>query len=76
MLKKNTKSVGRLKRIGGVLDQLRKHTDAVEFLEADIPDKRKFTEATELAGKVRSSLSKVQDAIAKKGGPSVAREYK
>ena len=76
MPKKNTKGVVRLRRISRVLDQLRKELSEVEFLEADITDKRKFKEAQELAETVRKKLTGVQDAIAKKGGPSVAKEYR
>lgn len=73
---RNTPAVARLRAIADLLDQLRTDLDQVGLLESEITDSRKFDEAEELAGKARSALAGVQDAVADKGGSSVAKGYK
>lgn len=76
VFKKNTAAVNRLNKIADAIDELDKDLDRVEFLEDDIVDKRALKEAEDLAGKARAALSAVRGDIGKKGGSSVAKEYR
>ncbi len=76
MMQRNTPAVARLRAIADLLDQLRSDLDQVSFLESEIADSRKFEEAEELAAHARTALAGVQDAVAEKGGASVAKGYK
>ncbi|WP_344923649.1 hypothetical protein [Saccharopolyspora gregorii] len=73
--KKNTTAVERLHKIAEQIDQLDKNLDSVEFLDDDIVEKKDMSTAEDLTSKVRAALSGVRSDIAKKGGPSVAKEY-
>ncbi|MEY8039160.1 hypothetical protein AB8O55_07100 [Saccharopolyspora cebuensis] len=75
-MRRNTPAIRRLEAIAKLLDELRAHLDRVEFLSEDIVDKRAMEQADDLASKARAALDGVRDAVAKKGGGNVAKEYK
>lgn len=71
-----TPAVSRLHVLANVIDELDKNLDRVEFLEADIVDRRKFQDVQDLAKKAKASLTKTRDALAKQGGSTIAKGYK
>ncbi|WP_433871884.1 hypothetical protein [Saccharopolyspora sp. CA-218241] len=75
-MRRNTPAIRRLEAIAALLDELGQNLDRVEFLSDDIVDKRAMEQAEDLASKARTSLDAVRDAVAKKGGGNVAKEYK
>ncbi|TDD56594.1 hypothetical protein [Saccharopolyspora elongata] len=74
-MQRNTPAVARLKKLGETLDQLYKELIRVEFLEDDIMQKKDFEEAVDLAEAACSAVFGVRDAVAKRGGPNVAKGY-
>ncbi|WP_092630933.1 hypothetical protein [Actinopolyspora mzabensis] len=75
-IKMNTPAVNRLHLIGKLMDDLHGQLNQVYSLEEEFAEKRQFNETVDMVGKAQSSITRVRDAIGKKGGKSVAKGYK